>query len=285
MKQWALSLLLLFTSCGSNAPQKPIVLVSVSPYQTILKEIAGDTIDVFPIVPVGFNPHLFEPSPKDAMRCEHATLLFGIGEVFEHKLTKVISQENPSFVYVNLTQSLPYLIYEDHHHEHDSHSHDAAYDVHIWMDPVLMSIQVDTIEKCLSKAFPEHQRVYAQNAETLKNRLDRLNITLKEILAPYANTSVVLSHPSLAYFCKQYHLNQMTLEIEGKEPLPKELERILGQIESTSVRCVFVQAGFNNKGAAIVAEKLHLPIYTIDPNAPDYENNLQKIAKEIAGLS
>ena len=75
--------LLLASSCGDKKPEKepkPLVWVSIAPYQQLAQRIAGPTIEVQTIVPQGANPHSFEPTSKQAAEMRLGRVWFRIGE-------------------------------------------------------------------------------------------------------------------------------------------------------------------------------------------------------------
>jgi zinc transport system substrate-binding protein len=265
---------------------KPIVLVSISPYDTIVKEIVGEYAEVKLVVPPGYNSHAFEPSPSEFSSWDRAQIFFGIGDRYEQKIYQTILKKNPGFLYVNLNASLPGLIKETDHHHHSDHDHnddDFSYDVHVWMDPIMMIEQAKIICDRLSQLFPSYAKNWKSNLGELTHRLLHLNQDIASILLPYKNDSLLVSHASLGYFCKRYLLVQLSLEVEGKDPLPQDVKKVLEQCKNKPPRCAFIQEGQNNKGVLIVAQKLEIPVHTLAPNAPDYEESLLSLAHMIAG--
>ncbi len=281
-------LLVLCTCCSSKPkPQaiKPVILVSISPYHTIVREIVGEYALVEPVVPPGFNSHTYEPSPSEFQKWENAIILFGIGDRFEQKVYQSIVKKNPGFIYVNLTSSLPGLIHDHDHHGHDHDHDDFSYDVHVWMDPIMMIEQAKIVTDRLSQIFPDHAKIWHDNLDTLTHRLLHLDQDIASTLSPFKNQSILVSHASLGYFCRRYDLLQLSLEVEGKDPLPQDVKKVLEQCKANPPRCAFIQPDQNNKGVLIVAQKLQIPVHTIYPNDPDYEKGLLSIANFIAGKS
>lgn len=282
-------LLGLTSSCSKPSTptsSKPVIIVSVSPYDTFVTHIAGDTLDVKVAVPANYNSHVFEPTPKQMQGFQKAAIWFGIGEPFEHSLLHSLTSYNKNLVQVDLGQNLPLKGNTDsslalgsctshHHHDHESR------DLHFWMSPRLASIQATQIAHALIDLFPQHRSLYEQNLLKLQKRFESLDQYLHTVLTPAYNHAIVISHPSLGYFCQDFHLIQISIECEGKTPVPKDLSKILSLSKKHPVICVFTQEQFDNKGAITIANKLNLPLHTINPNSPDYFNNLETIAKEI----
>lgn len=77
------------------------VIATASMWADMAKVIGGDMIDVSSIVPVGSDPHLYEPTPSDIGKIKSADLIFINGLTFESWLTKLInniSEEKNSII-------------------------------------------------------------------------------------------------------------------------------------------------------------------------------------------
>lgn len=280
-----------FSSCSKEPTSNsstPTAIVSVSPYNTFVSSIAGDTVNVKVAVPANYNPHLFEPTPKHMENFQKASIWFGIGEPFEKNLLKTLQSQNPSLVVVDLSESLPADLYiEDahghshNHHDHHSH-HQEEIDRHFWMSPKLALIQSEMIAKKLCELFPENKQLYLQNLDSLKKEFHKIDTQLKKTLEPCKGQAIIVSHPSLGYFCHDYNIIQLSIECEGKTPLPADIKKILLYSKEHSILCVFTQEQFDNKGAIAMAKELKLPIYSINPNDPDYFKLLETLSNEIA---
>ena len=165
-----------------------------------------------------------------------------------------------------------------------AHEHEAM-DLHFWMSPKLALIQAKTIAHFLMSRFPEHTLLYENNLTALEQKFQALDLTLASLLGPLQESAIIVSHPSLGYFCQDYHLIQLSIECEGKTPMPKDVSQVLTLAKMHPPLCVFTQEQFDNRGAISIAQRLKLPVYTINPNDPDYFNNLHHIAQEIAQSS
>ena len=89
-------------------------------------------------------------------------------------------------------------------------------------------------------------------------------------------------HPSWGYFAKAYGLRQIAVEIEGKEPKPKELIHLLKEAREAQVKAIFIQPEFSDNAAKIIAKELEIPVIKVTPLAADWSENLLMIAKAIA---
>lgn len=277
---------LFFCACqGPEKPtrdsSKPLVLVSIAPYAYFTQKIAGDTVQILSVVPPGVNMHVYEPTIHELTVDQQAAIWFRIGEPFEVRVAEVFQQRNPAMRMVELWKGVDLI---EGGHEGCGHSHggEEAKDMHTWMSPKIALAQSQVIAKALSDLMPENAQIYALNFEALQEELNRLDQAIHTLLNPIAGSAILVSHPAYGYFCREYNLIQLSIECSGKDPRPKDIERIMQQATELKVRIVLTQLGYNNKGAELMAEKLHLPIYRVDPYAKDYVKNMHEIAGLIA---
>lgn len=284
MKTAIFSLFILLAGCHPKPPpstgaQKPLVLVSIGPYRSLVERVAGKEIEVQAVVPMGANPHSFEPTIQEVAQMQKAKIWFCIGEPFEAKIAPILKNRNPDLVVVDLREGIPLIEADDHHCHHCSIDH---LDRHIWLSPKRAEMQVALIEKTLSQAFPEQTNLET-NRRALQEELQALDAELQTLLQPVKHRSLLVSHPAFGYFCEDYHLEQLSVEYEGKDPRPQQLEETVERAlaEETTVALALPQ--YNNKGTQRIADQLHIPIHLIDPYAPDSFETLRALAKVIQG--
>lgn len=288
MKHLLLLLLtIFFFGCGKTemVNTSPTVLTSIPPYIYFISRIAGDTVKIETLVPPGANPHIFEPTPKQVEKARGAQVWFTIGDSFEKKIVATLTQSNPELRLVSMTQGIPLLSIDEDAHELGACTHhhsDEGKDLHIWLSPKLARIQAETIAHSLSEAFPDNRSLYQKNLEELLRDLQNTEDEISQELAPMRGLAILVSHPAFGYFCRDYGIVQLSIECEGKDPLPKHITHILKMAEKYQVKSVLTQPQYNNKGAELIAEKLHLPIFLVDPYSSDYLNNLRYITRVIS---
>lgn len=274
-----------FGACSKSSTEvaKPRVLVSIPPYLYFVEKIAGDLVEVSTLAPEGSNPHIFEPTPKQIQEIYQAKVWIRLGESFEYKVAKTLESQHKDLLVVDLSKTVPLLTSHDHCNCGHSHDHHAeAQDLHIWMSPILAKKQADVIAKALEEAFPEHKDLFATRLASFQEELDQLHILIKEKLLPFASQAVLVSHPAFAYFCKDYDLEQISIEVEGKDPRPQDISSVIENAEKAHVRLVLIQEQYNNKGALALADRLKVPTFSTDPYSSKYEQMLLDITSQIA---
>lgn len=275
-----LSIFFCFFSCEKNEEaKKPTVIVSIAPYEYFVEKIGGDFLTIRTIAPEGVNSHTYEPTPRSIASLEKADIWFQIGEGFEKKLTKVLKEKNPKLLIVNLQENLP-LIHDAHSCSHHGHSHENcshSVDIHTWMSPKLALMQCEKIKSVVKNHYeiPHIDSRY----ESLENELTLLDEDLHALLKNLPSRSFLTSHPSFAYFCEEYQLEQISVEISGKAPLAREVKTLLDQAQEDFVKVAIAQPQFSAKGLNLIAKKLQIPVKMVDPYTKKYPESLTHLAK------
>ena len=278
-----------FVSCARMAPKvtgTPDVAVSIPPYVSLVKAIAGDTVTVHSVMGENFCPHTAEATPGQMQMIQNADLFIGVGEGYEKKLLTALTEAKKTVRVLHLNEKIPLLDYaEDTDHVDpckgtSTHIHTSD-DLHFWLGPKSLIIQAEVLIQALSELSPENSKLYHENGATLIQRIKDLDSQLEEKLHPYQKKSIVVSHASLGYFCHDYNLVQIAIECEGKNPRPQNISRIYDHVRHSEVICVFTSPQFNNKGAEMVAKELNLRVESYDPLAEDVLATIEKLGNDI----
>lgn len=168
---------------------------------------------------------------------------------------------------------------EGEHHGEDHHEH-AGLDPHIWLSPPLVKIQARTILAALQEADPAHRSVYAANFKAFTAKIDQLDTELKKTFKGKEGLQFLVFHPPWGYFAHAYGLEQVPIEIEGKDPKPAQLKKLIQHARENGIKVVFVQPQFSTKSAKLVAREIGGQVAFVDPLAEDWMANLREVAKK-----
>lgn len=264
---------------ASWATQSHHVLVSVAPYKFFVEKIAGNTVSVGLMVPAGASAHTYEPTPKEMLAASHADGWFLLGESFEARAAAAIQSHKPDITFFDLREGIS-LITDPR--QLCSCCRHTGQDLHIWLSPRQSKIQAKTIAAGLTALYPEHRSLYEENLKKFLGELDVLDQDIAVMLKPLQNRLMMVSHPAYAYFCRDYGLEQLSIEFEGKDPTPRQLTHVLLTAREHHVKTIFTQIQYSSKGARMVASQLNAKVMNLDPYAEDYFYSLRTIAKAIA---
>jgi zinc transport system substrate-binding protein len=200
---------------------------------------------------------------------------FQIGEPFEQKLGPLLKETAK----VDLRRGVSMIDNESHHCHACGQDH---LDRHIWLSPKQAALQADHITKVLSARYPEQAEEFKTRNGVLKEELLALNDEIEAILKNAHAKTFLVSHPAFAYFCRDYDLKQLSVEQEGKDPRPKELEAVYRSAIETQAEVAIALPQHNNKGAQLIAERLRIPVRVIDPYSAEYFETMRTLAGLIA---
>ena len=199
-----------------------------------------------------------------------------MGEPFEEKVLPVLKQCNPDIQVVDLREGVS-LIYDDHHG--CPHCRGAgSEDLHFWLSPKNLAQQGKTIEKGLQKLLPG-QTLYLNE---FLEKLSKVNSEVERLTKVASQRVILVSHPAYAYFCRDFDFKQLSIEVEGKDPSPKEMVRLVEQARKLEIKKVFIQPQYPSKGAALIAKDLGARLILLDPYAKNVFESLVEIAKEFS---
>ena len=290
MKKIAFIFLLSTTYIFSNIN----AVVSILPEQTFVKAIGGDKVNVSLMVKPGNSPHTYEPRPSQMVEIAKADLYFAIDVEFEDVWLPKFQSLNPKMQVIDLAHNIPKLQMLEkhkceaghvHHSEHkDEEAKHEGEDPHIWTAPSNVKIIAQNIYHTLQEIDPANADYYKRNLDIFLASIDETDRQIIDILSPLEDgEKFMVFHPSWGYFAKAYNLEQIAVEIEGKEPKPKELIHLLKEAKEEKVKAIFTQPEFSDTVAQIIAKELHIPVVKVSPLAANWSENLINIAQAIAG--
>ena len=85
-------------------------------------------------------------------------------------------------------------------------------------------------------------------------------------------------HPAWGYFAQAYGLEQVAVEMEGKEPGPVDLEELIHYAREEGIKVIFVQPEFSTKSAETIAKAIEGEVIFANPLALDWAENLKEVA-------
>ncbi len=251
------------------------VVVSIAPQKLFVKKIGGDKVTVDVMVPTSSSAHTYTPKPSQMKSITHAKIYFSIGMEFEDIWLEKFKAQNRDLIISDTTKDINRTILIKHHKHKEL-------DPHIWVDPINVKDIAKNIYTTLSQIDSNNSNYYKTNLESYLKELDELDNTIKKILndVPKDATFMVF-HPAWGYFAKRYHLKQLPVEVEGKEPKMKELISLIKIAKKEHVHAIFTQPEFSDKSAKLIAKELGIEVIKTSPLAEDWAENLIRLARAI----
>lgn len=262
------------------------VTVSIAPQKHFVERIGGEAVKVNVMVRPGASPHDYEPTPQQMAALARSKAYFAIGVEFEQAWLPRFRSAAPGLAVVDSTVGIQRLkMAGPRSAGGESHAHDhAGDDPHVWLSPPLVRIQAMNIRDALIRLDPARAADYHRNHEAFARAINRID---EEVLAalgavPPERRKFLVFHPSWGYFARAYGLTELAIEVEGKEPGPRQLAAVIDIARRENVRAIFIQPQFARKSADTVAQALGARVAVLDPLAEDWAANLRAAAAALA---
>ena len=279
-------LILFALSLRLSAAEPLAVTVTILPQKFFVEQLGGEHVQVSVLVGPGQSPETFEPLPRQMAALSGASLFYRIGVPFEAVWIDRLKKAHPDLVFLDAREGVTLREMEPaggHHHDYDHHHAHGTADPHIWLSPANVRIMVDRLLEQLIVLDPSHAEVFRENHARFSRQLSALEQTLQRQLAPYKGQKIMVFHPSWGYFTDAFHLHQLPIETEGKEPGAKTLRRLIDLAKKEGIKVIFVQRQFSTGQARSLAHAIGGRLVALDPLAESYLENLQAIAGAIEG--
>ncbi len=273
-----------------SASAQKTVFVSILPQKFFVQQISGNLLNIEVMVQPGASPATYEPKPSQMRKLAASSMYFAIGVPFEKAWLSKIAQINEDMVIIHTDAGITKtamteeneLIGEHHDVEIDHSSHDhSGLDPHIWLSPVLVKKQADTIRKALIELLPEKIATLNANYSNFSDKIDSLHHELQTLLNDKKGMHFMVFHPSWGYFAREYGLEQISVEIEGKSPKPAQMQELINLAKVNNIQIIFAQKQFSSKSAEIIAREIGGKVIQIDPLAEDWFTNMENVARQI----
>ncbi len=283
--------ILLFTSGSLFAENEKLkVFVSILPQKYFAEKLLANNGEVEVLIGAGMSPHTYEPLPQQMSKLSRADMFFTIGIPFEGVIISRLKNLCPKLVIVPTDENIEKLKMLGHHHneephEHhndDSHKHEMGLDPHFWLDPIRATTMAENMAKAIIASKPELSDFVKSNLEAIKADMVNLDSELTQKLISLKGKTMLVFHPAFGYFANKYGMVQKAVEIEGKEPAPRQLAELIRTCRAEGIKIIFVQKQFPLATAETISRSIGGRVVAIDPLAEDYVNNLKAMADAVA---
>jgi zinc transport system substrate-binding protein len=230
---------------GSVINQSRIKIVaSFYPIYEFVKEVGGNKVDVTTLIPIGVEPHDFEPTIQQIQNAESADLIVYNGAGLEKWIDKI----NSNFM-VDASQGLNLI---------RGNNSESSYDPHVWLDPILAEKEVETIRDALMKVDPSNSNYYKINADNFLKELANLDNKIKTELTVCSKKDFIAFHNAFTYFANRYGLKQHS--IQGLSPegeiLPQKIQQIIQLSRDLGLNIIYSEDLIDPRSAQVIAQEI-----------------------------
>ena len=227
------------------------VVATTSIVADVVRQVAGDKVDLAVLLHAGADPHTFEPRPQDVAAISDADLVIASGAGLEEFLRPLLASAGASERVVEASAGIPLLSFtgEEEHADGDPHT---------WMDPNNVMVWTENIASALSLLDPANAQAYAANAQAYTAQLRDLDAWIRQqvVALPPERRKLVTDHRTMSYFARTYGF-ELLGEVVGSfstsaQPSAQELAALQDEIMQFGVPAVFLDSTAN----PVLAEQL-----------------------------
>ena len=281
-----LSVLGLLASCGGDSknttststvpdPNRPLVIATTPILGDLVRQVGGDEINVEVLIPLGADPHDFEPSAAQAAQLRDASLIVANGLGLEERLESALDGAQKDGVPVfDVGEQLDPLSLssadeekqpEDDGHDHgndhgaekepaqeEAHNHGAE-DPHVWLDPERMATAASLVATQLATTTGLDAAPFQERAATYADAARAAETEARALLAelPADQRKLITNHDALEYFAQRFNLEVIGTVIPGgstlAEPSAADLSKLVALIKANNVKAIFSESTVSSK--------------------------------------
>ena len=251
------------------------VTVTISPYKYFVDQIAKGKVDVNVMVPNGNNPETYEPYAQQMMELSKSALYLKVGSIgFEQTWMKKLQDNAPDMKVIDTSVGIK-----------PAKTPGGNIDPHVWMSCSNARIIASNILKALCELEPKNRAFFEKNYQSLLSLIDKRDSTIKESFAkdPDLVRKFVIYHPILTYFARDYQLEQLAIEEEGREPSAAQLKSLIERARKEKIKFCLIQAEFANRNTTTFIKESHTMSMNINPLQGDWNRAMQEAADAVQG--
>jgi len=277
--------------CNSGPPAgesdgRLVVVVTLTPQIEFVERVGGDRVRVVLMVPPGASPHTYGPTPSQMREIASASAYFKVGSGVEFEtawLDKLLGV-NPSLPVIDGAEGIELIggaHDEDEHHE-DELNHHTGTDPHVWLSPVNAKRMVENLAAGLADVDPDNSGKYRANADAYLAELDELDTYVRQRFEGKTDRTFLTYHPSFSYLAREYDLDQLGIEHEGKGPTPQALGQAIDDARAHDLSFVFVNPQFSTRPAETIAREIDGTTRPLDPLPRAYVTDMRILTDALA---
>lgn len=221
---------------------RPLVVASASIFRDMAEVVSGGLVEVQSVVPIGGDPHIYEPTPADVRLVARADLVLVNGLTFEGWMNELIANSGTRARTITITEGIGTIESEEYANSSDPHA---------WMTAKNGQLYVENIRRALVDLDPYNKDVYDFNAQLYQQQLEDLDKEIfREISSlPESRRVLITSHDAFRYYGRYYGVRvEAALGTStDAEVQTEDVNRLTKIIQESGVPAIFVESTINPK--------------------------------------
>jgi len=244
------------TNASDSGTAHPVILTSTTVLADITRHIVADRFQVESLLPIGSDPHSYQPTPQDMAKVSQSQLIIVNGAGYEQFLAPLLENADGDRTLIEASAGI------------NPRKEANGIDPHIWLDPDLVIHYVENIRDALTRIDPSGESVYKSNAEAYDAELKNLDGWIAEQVnqIPAGKRLLVTNHEAFGYFAERYGFTIVGTVIESfssdAAPSAQQLAALIDQIRSSGAPAIFLDASDNASLAHQIADETGVQVVT-----------------------
>lgn len=257
-----------FSACNNNENQsikneKLQVLSSFSIITNIIEEIGQDKVEIHSLVPLGTDPHDYEPRPNDIKFATQADIVFYNGLNLEGgnagwlmKLVQSVGIAQEKIVEVSKEVEPMYLKDEKGMQEVNPHA---------FISPKVGIIMAKTIGEALAKIDAENENFYLENTNIYIEKLEAIDAHYQTKIAeiPEENRVFMASELAFQYLNAAYGLKEGFIWAIDTDDIgiPAQIKNAIEFVNTHQPPVLFVESNVDRRPMETISKATGVPIF------------------------
>ncbi len=257
-------ILILFLGLASLAQAKIQIATTTTDLASLVRTVAGDTVDVFSIAKGTQDPHQIEAKPSFMVKMRSVDLVIAQGlELEEAWLKPLVQGSRNSKIsskdgYLELGSELdPIEIQKSEVTRAEGDVHPGG-NPHFQLDPIRLGKAAVLIANRLAQLSPENKEQFLKSANVFQVKMQTKTKFWSDRLRKTGLTEIVTYHKTFSYFCSRFEI-RCELQLEPKPGIPPTANHLLSVIEQIKKRKIHLVL-IENLYSDTVSDKLKVEL-------------------------
>jgi ABC-type Zn uptake system ZnuABC Zn-binding protein ZnuA len=238
----------------NDSPEEGLyVTTSFSVLADIIGEVMGERGTIDYVVPIGEEPHEYEPVPSDFRNVSDADVFYVNGMGLEEWLEKVVDNVADTEV-ITLSEGISGIPLEG----------EDGIDPHGWLSPKNATYYVETLLLDLIERDPDGEEEYRENATAFLEEVNELDEWIEEHVKDVSeeHRTIIVSENAFKYFGADYGFETQGIwEINShEEGTTGQINRLIDIIKDKEIPAVFVESTVDQRYMETVANNANVEI-------------------------
>lgn len=219
----------------------------------IVRQVAGDEVEVIGLLGEGVDPHLYRPTRSDIKQIMAADVVFYSGLLLEGKMTEVFekAEGNGKPVFAVTAGIDPSYLRQPPEFE-------GHFDPHVWMDVAAWKECVEYVADELCRFRPTEADNYRRNATAYGEQLAALDDYVRTVIAtiPEEQRVLVTAHDAFGYFSRAYDIPVRSVQGISTESQAgvKHVNELVDFLVARKVGAIFIESSVSAQNIQAIIE-------------------------------